>query len=217
MNHSLSKIIKVCITFIFIIIVIVLPCLAADPQEAMLTVQNVEGQTREQTAVFIDIGENSHAASCSFDLKYDINKMKVAQTQKGRVLENENPSISILEKSGIVRLSYVSKEGLIQGGPILQVTFDILDNAQGDIPLVLGNIKMLTQENQEIPVKIINGIVKIENNASDNIFSFNQYSTWVVLVTTIICTFIIIFLIYLFIKRKNRMIKLEKQDNNENK
>lgn len=217
MNHSLSKVMKVFLTFIFVIIVITLPCLAKEPQEVMLTVQNVEGQTGEQTAVSVDIGDNSHTASCSFDLKYDINKMKVAQTQKGGVLENENPSISILEKSGIVRLSFVSVRELVQGGSILQVTFDILDDVQEDIPLALGNIKMLTQDNQEIPVKIINGIVKIENNASANIFSFNQYSTWVVLATTIICTFIIIFLIYLFIKRKNRMIKLEKQDNNENK
>ena len=127
----------------------------------------VEKEDETSILLSVQITENSGICGGSFNLIYDPGKLCIADANVGELLSGTSCMINPNYKSDALRIVWASVGELSDEGELVNIKFDVLENASGNTEFLLDNLKLTDFNGERIECVNSSFALELSEESSD--------------------------------------------------
>lgn len=177
MRKTIKKGIALLISIAIILSLIPVSLIAlAAQEEPTVRVSNVYGRAGETVTVSVTMSENSYACGGNFNLVYDNNMLQAVSASCGDLAAGMTPIANPQYDADKVRFTFAGITPITKFGTLVTVSFKILDNAEGTIPLTLEKVNLYNSNSEHLIKTVEHGSIIVDGSFKVPTLSVGSYN-----------------------------------------
>ncbi|MBQ3006387.1 MAG: leucine-rich repeat protein [Clostridia bacterium] len=177
MRKTVKNSIALLITIAIILSLIPVSLIAlAAQEEPTVRVSNVYGRAGETVTVSVTMSENSYACGGNFNLVYDNNMLQAVSASCGDLAAGMTPIANPQYDANKVRFTFAGITPITEYGTLVTVSFKILDNAEGTIPLTLEKVNLYNSNSEHLTKTVEHGSIIVDGSFKVPTLSVGSYN-----------------------------------------
>lgn len=177
MRKTIKKGIALLISIAIILSIIPYSLIAfAAQEEPIVRVSNVYGRAGETVTISVTMSENSYACGGNFNLVYDNTMLQAVSASCGDLAAGMTPIANPQYDANKVRFTFAGITPITKFGTLVTVSFKILDNAEGTIPLTLEKVNLYDSNSEHLTKTVEHGSIIVDGSFKVPTLSVGNYN-----------------------------------------